>query len=341
MPPSGIIQARRARTNEVLERIRAAFLDQLGDHRDTTIGTHTTVYATGSCGRGDMGDASDLDPCVVYLDDGIAASRSEDATDVIADALRQAVEHVGLPELDANGDYARLVTAESLFSNLGSPTDDESGALTKRMLLILESRPLVNDEAYKALIRKTIAAYWKNEDLHPEDYLPIVLVNDIVRYWRIVLLNHESRLREKSKRDQMSPEKEMALRRYSSYKLRVPRCLSCFSALSYLLALTPTEPAHVNREDIIHMAGLTPIERLEHLRQYPNAPTDTLDALEKLYIRFLEKTNGGKEELTEELERDPKAVEAISRDGQEFTQHMFDLIQGLGGGRTLHRAIVV
>ena len=36
-----------------------------------------------------------------------------------------------------------------------------------------------------------------NEDLHPNDYLPFVLVNDIIRYWRIVLLSHESRLRKK------------------------------------------------------------------------------------------------------------------------------------------------
>src|SRR5690606_39931962 len=138
---------------------------------------------------------------------------------------------------------------QSLFEFLGSPLDDTTGALNRRMLLLLESRPLANEDAYHALIDQTIKAYWKNHDQHPTDYLPIVLVNDIVRHWRIVLLNHESKLREKVAKQGLSPDDEMALRRYSSYKLRVPRCLTCFSALSYLLSLTPSEPAHVEKDD--------------------------------------------------------------------------------------------
>lgn len=62
-----IIQARRAKTDELLERVRVAFLERLGPERDSALGSHTTVYVTGSCGRGDMGAASDLDPYVVSL----------------------------------------------------------------------------------------------------------------------------------------------------------------------------------------------------------------------------------------------------------------------------------
>lgn len=292
-----IIQTRRERTADLLERVKVAFLDELGEDRDELLGTQTSVYVTGSCGRGDMGAASDLDPYVVQLDPPASSDGTQDAANAIDAGLQRAVKRVGLPELDADGTYARLVTAESLFKNLGSPDDDLSGALTKRMLLLLESRPLVNDQAYDNLLAKTVDAYWKNDDQHPDDYLPIVLVNDIVRYWRIVLLNHESRLREKYRKISLSPEEQLALRRYSSYKLRVPRCLSCFSALAYLLDLTPTEPAHVRREDIIRMAALTPMERLEHLRNSPGAPTQILDSLRKLYVGFLERTDGGKTAL--------------------------------------------
>jgi predicted nucleotidyltransferase len=340
--PPDIIQVRRANTTALLESVRAALLDALGGERDEALGTHTTVYVTGSCGRGDMGTASDLDPYVVRVDSAVSTTApSEKAAKAIASALRTAVERVALPELDHDGDYARLVTAESLFDYLGSPTDDETGALTKRMLLLLESRPLVNNEAYDRLLAKTINAYWRNEAYHPTDYLPFILVNDIVRYWRIVLLNHESRLQEKSRKSSLSPDDEMALRRYSSYKLRVPRCLSCFSALAYLLSLTPTDEAHVKREDIIRMSGMSPIERLEDLRGNSNAPATTLDALQRLYVAYLERTNGGKTELTDRLRNDQTTVRAVSLDGREFTRHMFNLIQTLGGGRALHRAIVV
>jgi len=62
------------------------------------------------------------------------------------------------------------------------------------MLLVLESRLLFIDDTYDALIDNTVEAYCRNYELHPTDYLPIVVVNDIVRYCRVVLLNGESKL---------------------------------------------------------------------------------------------------------------------------------------------------
>ena len=335
------IQTRRTSTRALLGRVQTALLEKLGDNHESLLGTHTTIYATGSCGRGDMGAASDLDPYVVRVDGAMPSARSNVDADLIAAALRQAVKQVGLLDLDADGEYARLVTAESLFENLGNVDDDKTGAFTKRMLLLLESRPLVGESAYVRLVEQTIDAYWKNEEQHRADYLPIVLLNDIVRYWRIVLLNHESRLRDKSKESPLSPDEKMALRRYSSYKLRVPRCLSCFSALAYLLALTPTEPAHVKREDIFRMVGMSPIERLEQLQGKPNTSTEILDILRQLYVAYLERTDNGKKVLIDQLKSDPTMITAVSQDGKDFTRHMFQLIQTLGGGRTLHRAIVV
>src|SRR5690606_28229328 len=135
--------------------------------------------------------------------------------------------------------------------------------------------------------------------------------------------------REKVAKQGLSPDDEMALRRYSSYKLRVPRCLTCFSALSYLLSLTPSEPAHVEKDDIVRMVGMTPIDRLQQLRSSDGAPRSTLDELERLYVRFLERTDGGKTALTDELKENQDAVLAISQDGRNFTRHMFNLIQAI------------
>ena len=333
-----IIEERRARTKAILGVVRDTFLRELdGAEGEEALDAATTVYVTGSAGRGDMGPASDLDPYVVRVDGAVSKTHA----DKIEGALSGALAKVGLPGLDGDGKYARLVTGSSLFDHLGSPEDDSTGALTKRMLLLLESQPLVRPEAYDRLLELTIDAYWANADRHPDHYLPIVLVNDIVRYWRTVLLNHESRLREKSQKETLSPEEALALRRYSSYKLRVPRCLSCFSALAYLLARTPTEPAHISREDVERMVRLSPLERLEELLDFPATPGDTVSALRDRYVGFLERTEGGKTVLTDSLMSDRRAVEAVSREGTEFTEHMFDLIQTLGGGRKLHRAIVV
>ncbi|MEM9691765.1 MAG: hypothetical protein AAGA56_04425 [Myxococcota bacterium] len=261
--------------------------------------------------------------------------------DAIEEALSHALSNVGLPGLDADGKYARLVAGSSLLQHLCSPEDDESGALTNRMLLVLESQPLINRGAYERLLSSTIDAYWQNEQLHPADYLPIVLVNDIVRYWRTVLLNHESRLRKKRNTHSLSEAETIALRRYSSYKLRDPRCLSCFSALAYLLALTPTEPSHVSRTDVAEMVRLTPLERLEWLEQNPATPRDIITTLRDCYKRFLDRIGAGKTALTDALMNDDEIVQAVSREGKQFTESMFQLVEALGGGRTLHRAIVV
>lgn len=140
--------------------------------------------------------------------------------------------------MDNEGRYLGMVSATQVLDLLGSPMDDSEGVLTKRILMLLESRVLVGDIAHEALVDRVLDAYWTNEQLHPNDYLPYMLVNDIVRYWRIVLLNHESRLRKRKaeldEQDIPGDEREammLAERRYRSYKLRLPRCLTCFSVI--------------------------------------------------------------------------------------------------------------
>jgi len=59
-----------------------------------------------------------------------------------------------------------LGSAHSLTEDLGSPADDASGAMSKRILLLLESRPLVNHDVYDRLVDDCVEAYWKNEKGH-------------------------------------------------------------------------------------------------------------------------------------------------------------------------------
>lgn len=243
-----------------------------------------------------------------------------------------------------------MVEAASFLDLLGEPQDDYDGLLTKRMLLLLESRVLVGEPAHSSLIGRVVDAYWQNEDLHPNDYLPIVLVNDIVRYWRIVLLNHEWKLRKKDREltDDAGLDREsararlLAERRYRSYKLRFPRCLTCFSALTHLLALTPGEPAHVSKADVLEMIALTPIERLRRLPKLAAVNIGPrIDEMLSLYARYLERNSEGKDQLLDTLRRDPETQESISKDGRAFTTLMFGLVQELGGGRPLHRHMLV
>lgn len=239
-----VFERRRAHTESIVARLEQSLSRE-------PLGDHTCIYATGSCGRGEMGEGSDLD------------------------------------------------------------------------------------------------AYWQNEERHPHDYLPFVLVNDIVRYWRILLLNHESRLRKKKHDLDRSPPagdaQQILLgeRRYSSYKLRLPRCLTCFSALTYLLALTRREGAHVTKDHVRTMVGLTPLERLGRLSALAGREMGRVDRLLKVYRSYLERTHAGKQALLGRLREDRAVHEALSREGHEFTRTMFELVQELGEGRPLHRHMLV
>ena len=175
----GVFLECEERTKRNLEALKRSLRTKLGDSFDTLIGDQACVYVTGSMGRLEMGVKSDLDAYTVRFD-----GSGEDSSS-LEEAVRHANKEVGLPPLDSNGKYVKTVSASSLLDLLGSPRDDSEGVLTKRMLLVLESRVLLGQSAYDKLVGQVIDAYWQNDDLHPKGYQPFVLVNDIIRYWRI------------------------------------------------------------------------------------------------------------------------------------------------------------
>jgi len=331
-----ILEQRRERTTSLLADVRSRFLAKW-----PSLEANTTVYVVGSAGRLEMGGGSDLDPYIV-TGVGSEGSASADGMELLS-ALRESIRAAGLPDLDADGEHAEPVTAASLVGHLGDPSDDSSGAMTKRILLLLESQPLVHPEAYNRLIAACVDAYWKNEHGHEHNYLPIVLVNDIVRYWRTVLLNHESRIGVKLAKDVAGKtEDEVALRRYSSFKLRIPRCLSCFSALLYLLRLTDRDDRGVTRDQVVAMVRQTPLERLECLRGFSTSVDRGIQTAKERYLEYLEIANAGKPELLRQLAKsDGPLAHRVSTCGNAFTEAIFQLVQEVGGGRPLHRAIVV
>lgn len=340
---SDVFAERRAHTDGIVASLKTTLERELGSE-GVAIGDQTCVYATGSCGRGEMGQGSDLDAYIVRMEGQVPTS-----SNLIEDAVEVAAQEAGLPPMDGGGKYLEPVNVRQVLDLLGAPKDDASGVLTKRILLLLESRVLLGEAAHRELVSKVVDAYWSNDSLHPSDYLPIVLVNDIVRYWRIVLLNHESKLRKKQQAiaedaTVESSERDAVLlahRRYRSYKLRLPRCLTCFSALTYLLALTPEDPANVTKHQVREMIELTPLQRLRALPALVGRDLGRVEELLSGYGTYLERTDVGKTALLVRLQQDVEMQRAISRDGRRFTEVMFGLVQELGGGRPLHRHMLV
>src|SRR5438309_1594126 len=56
---------------------------------------------------------------------------------------------------------------------------------------LLESQPLSDAAIYERLLEQIIGFYYRDFADHADDFLPIFLINDILRFWRTLTLNYE------------------------------------------------------------------------------------------------------------------------------------------------------
>lgn len=102
------------------------------------------------------------DDVITRLQESLEHELGERRDTVIGEhAVAAANEAAELPPLDGEGKYLEQVEADRLLDLLGDPDDDGLGMLTKRMLLILESRVLLGKSAYDGLVERVIDAYWQ------------------------------------------------------------------------------------------------------------------------------------------------------------------------------------
>ncbi len=330
---SGIFDERRANTGEILAKFADKLKAHLGSDLDTVIGDHTTVYVTGSGGRGEMSDASDLDLFLVRR----SGEPSKLHAAILQAAIIRATRDCGIEAPSADGVFLDMHSADHFADMLGSQQDDAQNKFTARMLLMLESRPVLGAGTYAAIVTHMIECYWSTAGDHEKDYLPYAFVNDVVRYWRVVLLNHEARLRVKGEElikdagDEASRKQRMKTERYiRSVKLRFARALTCFASLAYLLALSARD-GHITRQAMEEMVKLTPLERLHGAvaiadRESARGIVDRMDAL---YAEFLAATAFPKTDLRKHFE-DAKYASALAHKGSDFGDAMFELLTDLG-----------
>lgn len=349
--------AERRRTSSArLSAFRQALLREIPPHeRDELIGEHTCIYAVGSGGRGELASHSDLD---LFLVKHGEPRRVDEIR--LQSAVLRAMRSEGFDDPSNDASFLKLHAAEHLIERLGEPRDDTENTFTVRMLLLLESRALLGESAHAELARKSLDAYWKNTEAHREDYLPIILLNDVIRYWRMLLLNYESKTAEKQRAvnrmypDLGSPERKRADldleadKNLRSYKLRFSRCLLCYSSVAYLMAEAhrtriESQRAHVTREVVDRMVRLTPLERLseaiERARTAPGVP-EIGASLESLYARYLADTDRSKAEMLA-IFSDRRARKPYFNAAKEFGERMYDFITALGRDNPMYRYLVV
>lgn len=249
---------------ELLSRRREQTLTRFSELRDNLTEAEgicrnkACVYATGSFARGEASEHSDVDLFIVGRGEADKRRLGRLEEILLKADLIEVTRKLNIPEFSGDGQYLVHYTVQQLVGSLGKPEDDATNTFTARLLLILESRPLLESEVYQTVVEQVLAAYWQDFEDHRNEFIPAFLANDILRLWRTFCVNYEAGTARE-------PEEKAAKRRIKNYKLKHSRLLTCYSALLYLLAIYGRDHT-VTPVNAAEMAAMTPTERIEWLR---------------------------------------------------------------------------
>jgi predicted nucleotidyltransferase len=318
VPVGELLDRRRAETTARINRLRQRLTDA-----ERLCGERACVYATGSFSRGEASEHSDLD--VFIAGKGTQKEPALTGLDeiLIKADLIEAIRELGIPDFSGDGEYLTHYTVGELVDTLGKPEDDASNTFTARLLLLLESYPLLGESAYRDITKQVITAYWRDYQDHKKNFIPAYLTNDILRMWRTFCVNYEART-------QSDPPERKAKRKLKNLKLKHSRLLTCYSALLYLLAVFSKNDT-VSPSDAVSMIELTPSQRLEWLISQPELVDahNEIAELVKCYEDFLRLTDASEKELVERFldkEQSKKYFDSANR----FGDLMFEVLEAIG-----------
>ena len=301
------------------------------------------VYMTGSFGRCEASQYSDLDLFILGRNDGEADPESDvkrgsqlsrlDEICIMAELIK-VTRLLRIPEFSGDGKWLVHYATDDLIKTLGTQKDDVENTFTARLLLLLESRALIELSVHRELVREVVKAYWKDYDDHRSNFMPAFLGNDILRLWRTLCVNYEA-----TTRTMTEPEK--VKRKLKNYKLKHSRLLTCYSAILFLLA-TYNNKRTVHPDDALSMIGLTPTERLEFLSSEPDLANarPALITLLAQYEKFLEMTNSPEGELIQKF-MDKDIAARFLEEANKFGDLVFDAFTRIGQGSHFHRLLVI
>jgi predicted nucleotidyltransferase len=324
-----LLNQRRKETARRIEELRKELADA-----EKLCSEKACVYATGSFGRGETTPHSDLDVFIVSRGEECKPGISRLDEILIKADLISATRKLDIPEFSGEGEYLVHYAVGELVTGLGTPKDDANNTFTARLLLLLESYPLLGKSAYDQIIDDVILAYWKDYQDHKNDFVPAFLANDILRMWRTFCVNYEART-------QSAPPEKKATRRLKNYKLKHSRLLTCYSGLLYLLTVF-SKKGTVSPIDAKTMVALTPTGRLEWMlaQPEPSNAADSIRILVECYEQFLENTAASEDALVARLldkEKSRKYFESQFR----FGDGVFKVFNAIGNNNRFHRLLVV
>lgn len=209
-----------------------------GQLRQALIGAQTegrlsdpdsSLVICGSFARHEMTDGSDCD--WTLLIDGVVNSQHGK----FARNIDAAIKTSGLEDPGTSGTFGNLAFSHDLVHRIGG-TADTNENLTRRMLMLLESRPFeISDgdqspQVWENVISNILDRYFE-EDVHfsaaGKCRVPRFLLNDLTRYWRTICVDYAAKHWEQDGKKWAIRNAKLRFSRKLIYASGLAFCLSC------------------------------------------------------------------------------------------------------------------
>ena len=300
------------------------------------------AYVTGSMARDEATAGSDLDLFIIQelptADGSWLAPLTGPEQAHFLSAVDNCRRRADFRPFSQKGRYVSAHSFRTAVQEIGNAEDDFSNRFTARMLLLLNSRPLINEEGYDLARDLVIDTYWRQEPNPETPFFPVFLVNDIKRWWSVVLLNfefHNPPVRASDVEEEST--KRRAQRRVNNLKLRYARLLAAWTPIIEILGASNDDG--LPRSGLKPILNRTPVERLKSIRTLGGhiAPIAT-DILEQ-YDEYLGLMDATKEKLMERVLADDWST--VKSNAYGFGRAVASLLEAVGEGKPLYRYVQI
>lgn len=290
-----------------------------------------SVYATGSYARNEASAHSDIDLFFVHCGSSASGKVSRLSELRLFAQIIETGEQLKFPTFSNDGEFLRFLYLDDMLQMLGGREDDFQNFFTARMLLLLESAPLVNKDFYNRMLEMIVDAYFRDYPDHAIDFRPVFLINDIIRFWKTLCLNYEHR--------RNKPENDLGRKRsqqVKNFKLKFSRLMTCFGTVVAVCAM----PSPIERDDILEITSLSPLERFMHATDGVKALTGLRAEILRDYQWFLESTALTAEQLHAQFDTAEERTELFRR-ADLFGERVYDALAFFAKRNGYRRYLVI
>lgn len=255
-----------------------------------------SVITTGSYGRMEASDESDMDFFIIYKNFQTKNKVLNISTDILDIIQKKVPKNTG-----SSGTFGRnaINTIDELTSTIGGQNDSNE-LLTRRMLFLLEGKPIFNDDIFNEYRIELIKKY-----LEPTKglYFDRYLINDIIRYYRTIATDFQFKVD--------ISNKSWGLR---NIKLKFSRKILYYSGIISVIFtyLEYKNSAKINKEDILlDLLNMPVSERIHHIITFEknNNTSNDINKLFEVYDLFLQYINShDKRSDLESLDKDLRST---------------------------------